>query len=42
MPLRIALTAEQNGPELAPIAALLGQEKMLHYFHRAEELVRKS
>lgn len=41
MPLRIALTGEQNGPELVHIASLLGQEKMMEHFHRAEELIRK-
>ncbi len=40
MPLRIALTGEQNGPELVHIAALLGVDKMMNYFHRAEELAR--
>ncbi len=40
MPLRIALTGEQNGPELVQIASLLGQEKMIDYFHRAKEHVK--
>ncbi|MEO8402666.1 MAG: glutamate--tRNA ligase [Gammaproteobacteria bacterium] len=41
MPLRIALTGEQNGPELVHIATLLGQEKMLQHFNHALELVRE-
>ena len=41
MPLRIALTGEQHGPELAQIAALLGKEKILQRFAYALELVRK-
>lgn len=35
MPLRIALTGEEHGPELAPIAMLLGQEKMLSHLDNA-------
>jgi glutamyl-tRNA synthetase len=38
MPLRVALTGEQHGPELAPIAQLLGVEKILQRFNRAREL----
>lgn len=35
MPLRIALTGKQHGPELAQIAELLGQEKVKHRLGRA-------
>lgn len=35
MPLRIALTGQQHGPELVHIAALLGIEKMMNRFHHA-------
>ncbi len=35
MPLRIALTGEQHGPELPHIATLLGPENMMNYFHHA-------
>ncbi|EKD54098.1 MAG: hypothetical protein ACD_60C00124G0003 [uncultured bacterium] len=41
MPLRIALTGEQDGPELAQVAALLGKEKMLQHFNHALNIVRK-
>lgn len=41
MPLRIALTGEQNGPELIHIASLLGPEKILRHFHQAGKLARK-
>lgn len=39
MPVRIALTGENHGPELNPIATLLGAEKMHQRFSRALELV---
>lgn len=39
MPVRIALTGEQHGPELAQIAALLGTEKMSRRFSHAQEQV---
>ena len=35
MPLRVALTGRIHGPELAPIAQLLGKEKMKHRLGRA-------
>lgn len=35
MPLRIALTGKNNGPELAQIVALLGVEKLKHRFSSA-------
>ena len=38
MPIRVALTGEQHGPELALIAELLGTDKMLNRFSRAQEL----
>jgi nondiscriminating glutamyl-tRNA synthetase len=38
MPIRVALTGEQHGPELALIAQLLGTDKMLQRFTRAKEL----
>ena len=41
MPLRLALTGEEHGPELVHIAALLGPEKMLRHFDHALEVVRK-
>jgi glutamyl-tRNA synthetase len=41
MPLRVALTSEQNGPELVHIGNLLGSEKILQHFNHALELVRK-
>lgn len=41
LPLRSALTGEQNGPELAHIATLLGIEKMQRHLDYALELVRK-
>jgi glutamyl-tRNA synthetase len=40
MPLRVALTGEQNGPELVHIANLLGAEKMVQHFNHALDLVR--
>lgn len=42
MPVRIALTGEQNGPELAAIATLLGAEKMQQRFAKAREWTRNS
>ncbi len=42
MPLRVALTGEQHGPELAHIASLLGQDSMLKHVQHASELARKS
>lgn len=42
IPIRIALTAEQHGPELVHIAALLGKSGMMQRFQRVIELVRKS
>ena len=39
MPLRIALTGETSGPELAHIAALLGQKKMKYRLGQAFQLV---
>jgi nondiscriminating glutamyl-tRNA synthetase len=41
MPVRVALTGQQSGPELLQIVGLLGQEKMQLRFNRALELVRK-
>lgn len=41
MPVRIALTGEQHGPELAHIAILLGTEKMNRRFGSALEQIRK-
>src|SRR4029077_19896044 len=41
MPLRVALTGEQNGPELAHIANLLGSEKIMRHLNHVLELVRK-
>jgi glutamyl-tRNA synthetase len=35
MPLRVALTGEQNGPELVHIANLLGSEKIIQQFNHA-------
>lgn len=35
LPIRIALTGEEHGPELAHIASLLGKEKMLSRVHSA-------
>lgn len=40
MPVRMALTGEEHGPELAQIAALLGSDKMQQRFTQARELVR--
>lgn len=39
LPIRIALTGEHHGPELAVIAKILGQEKMLQRFQRAYAVV---
>lgn len=41
MPLRIALTGEQHGPELAQIASLLGKEKMSQRIAEVIEILRK-
>lgn len=41
MPVRIALTGKQHGPELLQIVGLLGKEKMLQRFNHALELTRK-
>jgi glutamyl/glutaminyl-tRNA synthetase len=41
MPLRLALTGEQHGPELIQIAQLLGHEKMLDRINEALECARK-
>ncbi len=41
MPVRVALTAEQHGPELVHIANLLGPEKMLQHFKNAHEAIKK-
>lgn len=38
MPLRVALTGKQHGPELAQIAAILGQKKMQHRLGQAFKL----
>ena len=38
MPLRIALTGKEHGPELAHIAEMLGAEKMKHRLGRAVQL----
>jgi glutamyl-tRNA synthetase len=38
MPIRIALTAEQHGPELLHIATLLGKDKMLKRFKQASSV----
>jgi glutamyl/glutaminyl-tRNA synthetase len=38
MPLRIALTGKNHGPELAQVAALLGQEKLKHRLGQAFKL----
>jgi glutamyl-tRNA synthetase len=40
MPVRLALTAQQHGPELFQIVELLGREKMEQRFENALELVR--
>lgn len=42
MPVRIALTGEQNGPELVTIATLLGSEKMQKRFADAQKWMRSS
>ena len=39
MPMRVALTGEQHGPELIHIAALLGQDKMLQQMDQALQVV---
>ena len=41
MPVRVALTGEQHGPELPQIALLLGPEKMQQRFSQALSKVRK-
>lgn len=41
MPVRIALTGEQHGPELVQIALLLGSEKMRERFANALEVLQK-
>lgn len=41
MPVRVALTGEQHGPELAQIVTLLGPEKMRERFSSALEQVKK-
>jgi len=41
MPIRIALTGEQHGPELAKIAVLLGKERLKERFHSALLLLGK-
>ena len=38
MPMRIALTGKQHGPELAQIAAILGKEKMRKRLSQAFKL----
>ena len=40
MPLRIALTGEENGPELVQIAKLLGQDEMQNRFDLVLKLMR--
>jgi nondiscriminating glutamyl-tRNA synthetase len=40
MPLRVALTGQQHGPELVQIVSLLGKKRMQERFDRALELVR--
>jgi glutamyl-tRNA synthetase len=40
MPVRVALTGEQNGPEMPQIATLLGAEKIRQRFERAYDLTR--
>ncbi|HSW93854.1 MAG TPA: glutamate--tRNA ligase [Gammaproteobacteria bacterium] len=42
MPLRIALTGEQNGPELIHIASLLGSEKIIHHFEEAQKRAKRN
>jgi glutamyl-tRNA synthetase len=41
MPLRVALTAQEHGPELQQIATLLGKEKMLMRIEQSLQMVRK-
>jgi len=41
MPIRIALTGEPHGPELAQIAILLGADKMRERFLSVQALVKK-
>lgn len=41
MPVRIALTGEQHGPELIQISALLGADKMQQRFKQAMSVARK-
>lgn len=41
MPIRIALTGEPQGPELAQIATLLGADKMRERFSSVQALVKK-
>ena len=38
MPLRIALTGEQHGPEMAVIYALLSKEEICNRLAQAEEM----
>lgn len=38
MPLRLALTGEKHGPELAPIVELLGKEELIKRFKQAREV----
>jgi nondiscriminating glutamyl-tRNA synthetase len=40
-PIRVALTGNENGPELAQIVNLLGAEKMLQRFQQALEVTKK-
>jgi len=42
MPVRVALTAQQHGPELAHIVTLIGQERMQQRFEDALQVVRKN
>ncbi len=42
MPVRVALTGQEHGPELLQIVSLLGKEKMQQRFDHALKLVRKS
>lgn len=41
MPIRVALTGEEHGPELIHIATLLGSEGMLKRFQSAQDSMRK-
>jgi len=41
MPVRLALTGKEHGPEMVNIANLLGAEKMQKRFLRAQELVKE-